>query len=37
MSKDAQQHQHHKHHHQSQGKYAFEPIHPFNMDDPKSW
>lgn len=30
MSKDAQQNQ-------NQGKYAFEPIHPFNMEDPKSW
>lgn len=32
MSKDAQQ-QNNK----DQGKYAFEPIHPFNMEDPKSW
>lgn len=31
MSKDAQQKNN------DQGKYAFEPIHPFNMEDPKSW
>lgn len=32
MSKDAQQSNP-----QAQAKYAFEPIHPFNMEDPKSW